>query len=340
MKKFYLLFLCGVSALAANAQLTLSGTSYTQNFDGIGSGLPTGWSVYSGAGANYIGNITSLNTSTTMYPSVLRPDTSCIAGVVVGGFKNYPSANVSSAGDDYCAGLLNYTNRALGVRQVSPTNASHPNLDSGAAFVLQLANTTDAKNFNLSFKLQSMDSSSSRTVTWLVDYGIGSTPSTFIPATTTTGTWTTGGHTFSNNTVTVDFGTALDHSTSPVYIRIVTLVYSSGSGNRPSTGIDDYALTWTSTVGVNEVANNSTMDFTTLGEASSNAITLAYNAHSEETFQLCITDLSGRVVYSTGVDAQTGTHAINVNGANLAPGMYIATLANATSKNVTKVMVH
>lgn len=46
------------------AQLTLPmGTSYTQNFDAIGSGLPTGWTVRTGAGASSRGTSSSLNTA-------------------------------------------------------------------------------------------------------------------------------------------------------------------------------------------------------------------------------------------------------------------------------------
>ena len=339
MKKTILLFALGISAFSSNAQLTLTGTSYTQNFDGIGGGLPVGWNVYSGAGANYIGNITTLNTATTYPPAMLKPDTTCAGAVLTGGFKNFASANVCHEGDDWCAGTLTYTDRALGVRQVSPSNTSHPNLDSGAAYVLTIANTTNARNFNLSFKLQSLDSSSPRTTHWLVDYAIGATPTTFIPATTTTGTWTTGGHSFSNNSVTVDFGNALDNSSAPVTIRVVTLVYSSGSGNRPSTAIDDYSLTWTSTIGVKEMNAIANFDLTVLGTAVSNKINFGYNAQEIGNYNLKLTDLSGRVVYATDVNANIGTNTLSINGKDFAPGMYIATMSNGLSKAVTKVVV-
>ena len=340
MKKFFLLFSFGVTAFAAQAQLTLTGSSYSQNFDGIGSGLPTEWSVYSGASSTYIGNLTTLGTF-QYPPAELRPDTSCAGSVFVGGFKNFPSADTCSPGDDWCASPApSYSNRALGVRQVSPTNATHPNLDSGAAFVLSLANTAHQRNLQLSFELQSLDTSSARTTHWLVDYAIGATPTAFIPATTTTGVWTTGNHTFSNNTVTVDFGTALDMSTQPVYIRIVTLVYSSGSGNRASTAIDNFNLTWMPPVGVEDVAENTqNLGLTVLGEASSDNILFGFNSKEVSKFEFNLTDMTGHSVYHQSVSASVGTQSLSVSGLHLAPGMYIATMNDAATKAVVKVIV-
>ena len=339
MKKAILLFTFSSVVFASNAQVSLTGTSYTQSFDGIGSGLPTGWSVYSGASATFLGNINTVNTSTTEYPSVLRPDSSCLSGVVVGGFKNFPSADVSHPGDDYCAAPPTYTNRALGVRQVSPTNATHPNLDSGAAFVLELANTTGDYNFNLAFNLQSLDSSSPRATTWMVDYAIGS-PTSFTPATTATGTWTTGGHTFSNNACTVDFGHALDNLSSNVYIRIVTLVYSSGSGNRASSAIDDYRLTWTAAASTS-VANYSSQQgfsLTTLGVVSNGKITMACNATESGNYDLVIYDLTGRVIRSEKANIQTGNQQVIVDGLQLTSGMYFAKIYNGHTSAVTRVV--
>jgi hypothetical protein len=60
----------------------------------------------------------------------------------------------------------------------------------------------------------------------------------------TTGILTTGGNTFSNNPVHVDFGNALDDQPGIVTIRIVAITNSTGANNRPSTGIDNFNLTW------------------------------------------------------------------------------------------------
>jgi hypothetical protein len=55
---------------------------------------------------------------------------------------------------------------------------------------------------------------------------------------------TTGGNSFTNNPIHVDFGNTLNDQSGIVTIRIVTVTPTSGSGNRPSTGIDDFTLNW------------------------------------------------------------------------------------------------
>ena len=61
-------FLCGATLFlgaalfhqSVQAQLTLSGTNYTQNFDAISNGLPAGWSVRIDATTNSLGTVTNL----------------------------------------------------------------------------------------------------------------------------------------------------------------------------------------------------------------------------------------------------------------------------------------
>jgi hypothetical protein len=221
-----------LTGIQANAQLSLTGTSYMQNFNNIGTSLPAGWSVDTGATASFLGN----NISAAF---IATPAANTAWNATGGGFKNFASATPFA---NYAAGTValqtSETNRALGVRQISAT-------DYRVAFVLEIANTTGLSNFDLSFKLQSLDSATStRVTTWAVDYATGSSPTTFTPA-TTTGTMTTGGNVYSNNTINVDFGTALDNKPGPVYIRVVALTPTTGTGNRASTAIDDYNLTWT-----------------------------------------------------------------------------------------------
>lgn len=227
----------------ANAQLTLGTSPYTQNFDNIASGLPTGWGVYVSATATSLGTPAILDTNRTRG---LYYDTSCSSSLVInGGFKNYPSATAVTARTS-CTTQPTISNRALGVRQVTNTSSLFPGSDSGASFVLHLANTAGKSNFTATFKLQSLDSSSPRTTTWLVQYRRGTTGA-FATA-SATGTLTTGGNSFTNRTISVNFGSNLDTCSSDVYIRLVTLTGSTGAGNRTSTTIDDYSLSWTGCV--------------------------------------------------------------------------------------------
>lgn len=335
MKKLLLFPALVCFSLSAMAQVTLTGTSYTQNFNGIGGGLPTGWRLYAASTSTGLGDLKSLASSATT--GIFR-DTACGANnVTSGGYKNYASANVCTEGTP-CATQQAATDRALGVRQVSKTNATNPNLDSGAAFVLVLANTTGLTNFNMSFKLQSLDTSCPRTTKWLVDYAIG-TPTSFTAATTVPASLVTGNNLFSNTNVTVNFGTALDNKSSNVYIRIVTLEVSTGSGNRASTAIDDVNLTWTggSSSSVAETAVQST-NLTQVGIGNSSSVQLAYTASEAGNYALNLFDMTGRKIHSENVTAKSGENTATVN-ANLTPGMYIAKITNGLTSGVVKVIV-
>ena len=339
MKKTALLFAFACSVYAADAQVTLTGTSYSQNFDLLGSGLPTGWSTYRNATSSSLGSLEALTSTLDGYPSMLRPDTSCAGLVLGGGFKNFPSATVATAGDNWCAAPPSYSNRALGVRQVSPSNSSHPNLDPGAAFAVQLANTSGRTAFSLSFKLQSLDTSSPRTTTWSVDYGFGTTPTSFTAA-FPTGTLTTGGNTFSNNTVSVNFGSALDNKSTPVWIRVVALAASTGSGNRPSNAIDDFNLTWTGTgAGVEDVTSYGNLPFAVIGFASSSVINFDISTEEAGQYTLNLYDMTGRTVYSNTIMLSTGNQSHSVTNTNLSKGIFIAKISNGKTTGIAKVAI-
>lgn len=226
MKKLALLLLAAATMQTATAQLNLTGTSYVQDFDNIGTGLPTGWEVDSAATATYKGYSIAFDANTTAW------------NLTPGKYKNFAAKNGFTSYAGTPAATQNAANnRALGIRQVGA-------IDSGAAFTLEIANTTGLTNFMLSFKLMSLDSLSPRVTTWRVDYATGANPTSFTDA-GATGTLTTGGYTFSENTINVNFGAALNNQSGPVYIRIAALSKTTGSGTRASSAIDDFNLTWT-----------------------------------------------------------------------------------------------
>jgi hypothetical protein len=346
MKRIALLFATSILAFGTQAQtsITLTGTSYTQNFDGLGVALPTGWSVWTGATPTSLGTVRTLTTLAGL-PFQISPDTSACAGLILGGgFKNYPSADVINPGVNFCVSgtttlSATYSDRALGVRQVGYTNSTFPASDSGAAFGLQLANTTGISNINVSFKLQSLDTASPRTTTWTMDYGIGATPSSFT-AVTTTGTMTTGGKTFSNNTITATLPAAVDNQSSPVWIRIAAIKWSTGSGNRASTAIDDFTLTYSNTTGVNDIASFSGLLFNVVGEATSSKVSFAYNTQSSGNYSLSIYDLSGRVISTQKVNVTAGYTQLTVSDLNLSAGLYIAKMGNEAHSAVAKIMIN
>ena len=204
-------------------ELTTSPVSL--NFDNIAAGLPQGVFVKLSSSSTSVGTDGTYHTNQASWSSTSS------------GFKNYASATGLTSSSDATAQNAS-TNRALGVKQTSSTG-----YDPGAAFVFEINNTTGKTNLSFSFLLQSLDDGIGRTTAWQVDYAIGDNPNTFIPVATSPSTLTTDG-TFANTPVTVNFGTALDNKTSKVWIRIVTLSATTGSGSRASTGIDDVGISW------------------------------------------------------------------------------------------------
>ncbi len=222
-----------------DGQISLSGSSpFVINFDNIGTaGLPAGVYVKQEASSGFIGNEATVYNTNFNNPTAWN-QTSL-------GFKNYASAtgqvfNASSTVQNASS------NRALGARQ---TGTAAVGGDPGYAFAFQLANTSGKSNLQLEFLLQSLDGSGSsvgRTTTWKVDYAIGDNPVSFTTLTTSPATLTTafGPGMFVSTPVTVNFGSALNNISQKIWIRIVALNNTTGSGNRPSTGIDDVKFSW------------------------------------------------------------------------------------------------
>lgn len=234
MKRFLLLSwasLLTAASLEVRAQVTLATSPYVETFDGLASGLPAGFSLYTNAAPTQVGTPAPLTTAPTAW------------GNSGGAFKNFASATglprTTSSANQAAA-----PNRALGVRQTGSfgdgTSTSTPPTGAGPAFVFQVANTTGKTDFELNFRLQSLDSTVGRTATWQVEYGLGTTPTVFtqVGATATTGPF------FANAAIKVGFGGALDNKTGPVWIRIVAPTPTTGPGSRPSSAIDDFALSW------------------------------------------------------------------------------------------------
>jgi hypothetical protein len=224
VKKLLPLVLIVLSCSSTFAQLILGSSPYNQDFNSISTGLPPGISIRAGSTASALGAAQTFGTAMVAWNNTS------------GAFKNFASANGLVSGSSSAQQNAS-SDRSLGIRQTGTLG------DPGGAFVLQLANTSGLKDFKLTFKLQSLDITSPRTTVWRIDYGFGPSPTTFTAA-SATGTVSTGGTAFTNNIVNVDFGNALDNRTDDVWIRIVTVVASTGSGNRASSAIDDLSLTY------------------------------------------------------------------------------------------------
>ena len=212
-----------------SAQVVLGTSPYTQSFDAIGSGLPTGWTARTSTTASALGTSVALTTAQTPWSST--------SGI----FSNVAASESPLTSASNAAAQNASTDRSFAVRQTGSFG------DPGAGFALQLTNTTGLTNFVMTFKLQEVDPSATagRTATWLVDYGFGASPTSFTTiATTPTPLTTTVGGGWSSTGVTVNFGSALDNNATNVWIRIRNNAATSGSGNRPHTAIDDVSLSY------------------------------------------------------------------------------------------------
>jgi len=218
--------LLATTGIRVSAQVMLSGTNYTQNFDTLASGLPTGWSVRTNATAGSPGSDAGFTTNVTSW------------GTATGQFANYASTTSNNGtnflGSEASTVQSGCTNRALAVRQVASGG-----FDPGAAFVLQLGNTTNRWNFQLALDFLTLYVKDRATV-WTVDYAVGGSPTTFTPV----GTFTDP-RVFGKVTRTFSFGTALDNQSGPVWIRIAALSVSTPTnGVRNTFGIDNFSLSW------------------------------------------------------------------------------------------------
>ncbi|MFN4006038.1 MAG: DUF5689 domain-containing protein [Chitinophagaceae bacterium] len=207
--------------------INLTTSPVTIDFDGIGNGLPAGVTVKTGVSATSLGNDAVLTTALSLWSNV------------TGAFKNFASADGLTSTSDQAAQDAS-SDRALGIRQTSGVG------DPGAAFVFEIANTTSRNNITMSFKLQNLDVAITRTTTWRLQYAIGDNPAAadFQDIVNVTGNLIVGNSTFTSNNITAILPTAASNQSTKVWVRLVALTATSGSGSRPTTAIDDVVFTW------------------------------------------------------------------------------------------------
>jgi len=219
-------FICGTVLChqPVKAQVSLSGTNYTQNFNGIASGLPSGWSVRTNASGTSLGTAVTFNTAAVSWGTQ--------SGQFANGAGTTNNSLAAAAGTESTAQQSAFTNRCPIIRQT----ASYGN--PGAAFVFQIANSSGLSNliFSMDFILLKTNPAST---TWTVDYAVGNSPATF----TTLGTYTDPG-VFGATTQTYSLGTDANDQTNNVWIRIVALSAATGAGSCDTFGIDNFSLNY------------------------------------------------------------------------------------------------
>lgn len=294
-----------LSAATGWGQLTLpAGTSYTETFDSISTGLPSGWTIRTGASSTSRGTAGAFTTTAISWSD---------SG---GAFKNLASAD-GGLSSDSTATQSARTDRTLGIRQAIG--------DPGAAFELELANTTGKTSFSLSLKHQ-MLSVQTRSTVWSVQY------STTGSSWTTLGTYTDPGVWGSTSSGALSLGSAINNISGPVYLRVVALNASTGSGSRDTYAIDDFSLTWSASTPTLNAATLGAALSTTAGTASAGASFTA--AGSNLTGDITVTPQPGYEVATT----QNGTYgsaAITVANNATVWVRFAATVAVGTYNSTT-----
>jgi hypothetical protein len=141
---------------------------------------------------------------------------------------------VPAIGTESSATQATYTNRVLAVRQTQSFG------DPGAAFVFQITNTLGFSDLTFSLDFSLLKSNGYST-TWTIAYAVSNTPASFIPL----GTYSDPGNTGTTNR-SFTLGPDANNQTNNLWIRIVALSASSGSGSRDTFGIDNFSVSWTS----------------------------------------------------------------------------------------------
>ena len=303
MKKIILSLITvfALHTVQAQTPFSLSGTTYTQTFDNIGSGLPIGWRVDTLVNKNAgLGN-----DAISRFASAIAPWSNTSRG-----FKNVASADGLTAGSTSTDQSAS-TDRALGLRQVNATGWDDK--DSLTSISFYIANTSGLNSFNLQFKLQSLHTTAKRYHNWIVQYGIGVSPATFTTVATTPAIVTIDSN-FSNTTVTANFGAALNNQNQPVWIRLMPSDTTMGSGSRPMVGLDDFNLTWTGTA-----VNNTPQVVTYTPSAGQMNVPVATTSLSIE-FDKNITIGTGNVTVNNITDA---TNQVIAAGSCTAAGMVV-----------------
>lgn len=231
-----LVVIVSLAAQSAFAQpnLDLSGydTNYFENFNSIFDieGLQQWWTVRTDATATYEGNIAAFTWTGVNW------------GVSSPLFRNCASTTsnygTNFIGTESTTIQTNCIDRAPAVRQTGTTG-----IDPGAAFVLRILNTTGKSKFRLSLDFLMLYVFTNSSTVWTVDYAIGNSPTEFIPKATYSDPGV-----FGATHMEIPFYSALNDKGSNVWIRIVALDKSTGSGNRDTFGIDNVSLTWSNGV--------------------------------------------------------------------------------------------
>lgn len=98
----------------------------------------------------------------------------------------------------------------------------------------------------------------------------------------------------------MDFGSALDGQTGPVWIRVVTVTGSTGSGNRATSGIDDFSLTYSVSTNTSvQFVNTSSSISENVGTTNLALAITNFDASNATNVTIAATGATGRITTFT-----------------------------------------
>ena len=260
---------------------------YSQNFNGLGSGLPANWTTGTGATSAGLGSTIGFTATAVDWANSFAA------------FKNLASTTglISTSGTAEQAASAD---RALGIRQTSSFG------DPGAAFNYAFS-TTGQTIDSVSLDLL-MLSVQGRSTTWSVEYGLGASPTSF----TTLGTWPDP-NAWGSTAVTYS-GTAVSGMSNQanVVFRVAAISgTATGSGSRDSMGIDNFQIS-----NLSSSAASATLGITTSGSTTysgpisiTGTATLTAVAGGTATFSGIISGTAGSII-------KTGAGTVILTGTN------------------------
>lgn len=219
-----------LASIAVDSQgaMILAGTSHSIDFNSIGSGIPSGVTVRTGATSSALGDVGIFSTSTSSW------------GTASGNFRNVASSDGTTLGSD--AGSTdqsNFANRAIGLRQTGDFG------DPGAALTFQIQDTLGFENFTWKIDVGVLDIET-RTTPLSFQVAMGDTPTTF----TTLGVLSP--ENFGLTTQTFNLSSGVENSAQTLWLRVAALSATTGSGSRDTIGFDNFVLTYSDATAVPE----------------------------------------------------------------------------------------
>lgn len=205
--------------MPASAALQLTGTQYTQDFTGVGTGLPSDWSVRTGATASALGTSAAFNTTATDWTST------------AGSFRN-SAATTGLIATETAVNQAASPNRCIGLRQTGGVG------DPGGAFCFNFS-TLGVTLSSLSLDMHMLNVQT-RSTTWSLQVATGAAPASWTTLTTYTDPGVFGTTNFSFNAAQL----STLNNAAEVWFRVVALGASTNTGSRDTVGIDSFVLNY------------------------------------------------------------------------------------------------